>query len=249
MAPSPSSPKPQETTTNGNINPTTIVSKETSDRVCNHMNLDHASSVYAMAAATLPWKERNGDIKHTKLQSVSHTGYAMSFVICQGKDRCEMRSVAVPFEPPLTSSAELKGRLVAIHHQALAPRIHWLVSDPLTLFMFIVSCGLGIATYWIGIENLPLYIKHVDWLHSIVLNVFGSTVLFAKSVKYSWYFLVIAHSGEALYGAYECQKTLKLKPKAILQWYLLIFCVGWFAGKRLIKLVNLQKDCHSRKIK
>lgn len=239
MAPEPGAPRRDED-----------ISDEASARICRHMNADHAVTVHAMALQSLPWKERDIHIDNAKLKSVTMSGYTLSFVLCdKKKDMCDMRLPAVPFSPPLTCSSQVKKRLIEIHQSVLSPRIYWLVTDPTALLILVVCSGLGFATYAIGESDLASHIKNMPELNSNIESIFGSAATFAKCVKWSWYFAFVVHWMEAIYGAYECKTTLKLRKNVTILWFFLIWCVGWPITARLKKFADMQKATNTERKK
>mmetsp|Transcript_29510 Transcript_29510/g.41302 ORF Transcript_29510/g.41302 Transcript_29510/m.41302 type:complete len:222 (-) Transcript_29510:679-1344(-) len=219
------------------------------------MNDDHPASVYGMALSTLSWndeRQSGGDIKNVKLRSVSSTGYNISYVLCNG-DMCDMRDITVPFEPPLSSSSEVRPRLIEIHHQVLSPNVSWLVSDSITLTAFLILVLSTFGYCVIGEANIPSFVENLDIggldIVGIIDTIFGSTLSFATCVKWAWHAIVIPHIFEALVAVYWCTKILKLKTMATIQWAVLVFLVGWFIGSRLFKFVNLQSKSKEGKSK
>ena len=83
------------------------ISDKTSQRICSHMNDDHAVSVHAMVKNALPYAEQLLSIKDAQMTSISLTGYNLSFVVCNG-DLCSRRSITIDFVPPLSSGKECR---------------------------------------------------------------------------------------------------------------------------------------------
>ena len=78
-----------------------------SKRICSHMNDDHKISIYAMTKAALKSPDNKKKLTNLKMKSISLSGYDLSFVICSG-EVCEMKTITVPFDPPLGSAKEAK---------------------------------------------------------------------------------------------------------------------------------------------
>jgi DNA-binding Xre family transcriptional regulator len=84
------------------------VSPEASQRICTHMNEDHAATVIGMAQSTLNWKEgKIRKVTFAKLTKVTLLECSLSFALCH-KDVCEVHARSVPFIPPLQSAHELR---------------------------------------------------------------------------------------------------------------------------------------------
>lgn len=217
------------------------ITAEASNRICTHMNDDHAVSVYAMAKSLLP----NGvKITDAKLKEVVMDGCNIAVVTCKG-DLCEMKRLMYPFRPRLKSAAEVRPRMVTIHQQVCAANPLWLVTHIDALVIIIIMALLGYATHIMGLDALSEKIAGSDGLNSVISMVFGSARGFSNAVFYSWVFGVGAHVLEAIYVVYEGGKTLKLGAKAQLLWFLVVSCVGYPVTKEYL---DLQK-VHARQLK
>jgi len=84
------------------------ISAEVSKRICKHMNDDHQISIYAMAkAALISSPENKKKLTNPRMKSICLSGYDLSFVLCSG-EVCEMKTITIPFSPPLRSPKEAK---------------------------------------------------------------------------------------------------------------------------------------------
>ena len=97
-----------------------VISEETSNRICVHMNEDHAVSVYAMAKRQGPKPEPGWKITTATIKSVTMTGATITVTLCRG-DACRQIPVTYPFIPPLTEPHQIRSRMVAIHHHVCNP--------------------------------------------------------------------------------------------------------------------------------
>lgn len=80
------------------------ISDQTSRRICEHMTMDHASSVTAMVLESLGTSEKISDCKMTRITLASCT---LSYVACMGKE-CQLHTIEYPFDPPMKSVAEAR---------------------------------------------------------------------------------------------------------------------------------------------
>jgi len=83
------------------------VTAETSQRICSHMNWDHAPTVHALCTSTLSGRDARLKVTNAKMKSVSLEAYILSFVLCDGHS-CMMKTASVPFAPKLESGKELR---------------------------------------------------------------------------------------------------------------------------------------------
>ena len=81
------------------------ISREASNRICSHMNVDHAASVHAMV---LRHSNRiQGHVSNCKMKNISLNGCEISFVACRA-NMCEQHQVFVKFSPALGSVREAR---------------------------------------------------------------------------------------------------------------------------------------------
>lgn len=222
------------------------ISAETSARICAHMNFDHAATIHAMVSSNLSYREAaRCKIQNAKMTSVTMKEYALSYVLCNG-DACAMKEVAVPFDPPLKSSDEVRPRLIQEHHKALVPKFSWLVTDPMmrTLIGACILLGVGTA---LGQEELAKMIDDTPWATTIVTAIFGTSARFSWLVVASWYFSLAAHTAEAYYTAYLCKTKLKMKTGTILKWFTLNVCVGFPIMSKVLELVAVDTAARTKK--
>ena len=118
----------------------TEITPETSNRICTHMNIDHAATLHAMALSSLSNQDAfRCKVQNVKMQSVTMKEYTLSFTVCDG-DACAMKDITIPFIPALTSSNEVRKRLIEDHHRALSPKLSWLITDPIMCYLGHVYC-------------------------------------------------------------------------------------------------------------
>ena len=219
------------TTTNNNE-----ISKETSARICTHMNEDHAVSVYAMAKSLLPASKQK--ISNAKLKNVTLEGCQISVVTCQG-DLCEVHNVFYKFHPPLADAGQVRSAMVNIHHQVCAPQVSWLVTHVDALVVLLIVVLLGYATHMIGTERLTEILQQNTLLGGTRLLSVGGAKYLSAAVKYSWYFAILAHGAEALYVVYQARTTLKMRASGAALWFLMVGSVGWPITKEFLELLRV----------
>lgn len=210
------------------------------------VDLDHAATMHAIVVSNLSNREAaHCKVQNAKMTSVSMKEYCLSYVLCDG-DACAMKEVAVPFDPPLNSSSEVRPRLVADHHRAMTPKFTWLITDPLMRMLFGACILLGVGTS-LGREELAARVDGTAWATSVVTAVFGTSARFAKLVVGSWYFSLVAHTTEAFYTAYLCKRILKLKTWTTFQWFVLNVCTGFPIMNKIRELVDVDKAARSQR--
>jgi Protein of unknown function (DUF2470) len=204
---------------------TKMISEETSKRICDHMNDDHAVSVYAMAKRKLPKQPEKGwKITSATLKKVTMDGADIQVILCRG-DACQKIMVIYPFTPPLIEPSQIRSRMVAIHHNVCSP---YFCYDH-TLFPAVVVFFAVTAYYAFG------------------LNGPDTDPTLAKGMNDCFYLLFIAHSGLAVYGGYLCHSVLKLKRQGNVTWFIAIFLSGWLGFKELNELVEVEEKCKDMK--
>jgi hypothetical protein len=227
----------------------TEISSDTSQRICKHMNDDHAVSVYAMAKSLLS-KDRS---LSSSLTDVSMTRVTMSTlylraILCSG-DSCEMRQLEYALEPPLVSPTELRPRLVAINQFVCRPQISWLWTKPICPLLIILSAALLYATFGLGIDKFVTAVESYGAANQLVSMLFGSAQGFGKAVAYSAWLVVVLHSAEALYVFYHAIKTLKLKQSIAMLWYVLVTLSGFPITSEFLALMKVHWKAQAAKKK
>jgi hypothetical protein len=209
------------------------ISAETSKRTCEHMNDDHAVTVFAMA------KYLGAFGTDARLKSISLSGCKISVVTCTG-DVCEVKTVIYPFTPPLASPSQARSKLIAIHQKVCAPRLHWLVSKPEALIICSIIAAMGYGT-WMGVPEMTEALGNAKQLNFYVEKIFGSANVLAEQVRFFFYFSIVAHVAEAIWAVYKCKSVLKLKFQACLMWFLTVSAVGYPIFKELLTLLTIDR--------
>mmetsp|Transcript_32504 Transcript_32504/g.78900 ORF Transcript_32504/g.78900 Transcript_32504/m.78900 type:complete len:227 (-) Transcript_32504:161-841(-) len=212
------------------------ISPETSQRMCKHMNEDHAATVYAMAISTLPIMQQSNaslTVSNARLTSVSLTSVTIKFVTCSG-DLCQQKQETIPFVPPMSSGREARPRLIEIHHQVLFPRLHWFYSDSFCAQVMVLMVALTVA---------PI----VAWNNG---TIFGLNIIMSDESNWIIYGLsavcFAAHLVEALYSIYLSQWKLKLGRLSSFCWFVMIFLAGLPITRKLIKLNDIQEEARQK---
>jgi Protein of unknown function (DUF2470)/Domain of unknown function (DUF4499) len=182
------------------------ISTVVSQRICQHMNDDHAVTVFGMAQTRLFLVSPciNGDGRGTKITSakmtkVTNDGCEIKVVKCHG-DLCEMETVVYPFAKRCTTSAEIKQELIVIHSHVLQPNFLWLILKPRCVAIIALDVLLFLGTFLLHMRN--------------------------GMVEGLFWFLVVAHLVEGSVGVYYCRRILKVNWKTTKQWLVCILPVG-----------------------
>jgi hypothetical protein len=141
--------------------------------------------------------------------------------------------------------------LIEIHHQVLSPKVSWLITDPLALIILVICSFLGYCTYAFDKTALIDHIQQLDRLNNVLENIStgSGASAFALLIYGSWYFALVVHVMEAMYAAYHCRKTLKLKVGNTMLWFVLVSLVGFPIMSKLMRLVNAQLEARAEKTK
>lgn len=215
------------------------ISEETSERVCTHMNEDHAVSVFAMGRSLVHvpvgWK-----ISEAKMREVTLEGSYVRIVLCHD-EFCQMEDVRYPFHPPLTSSSQLRARMVEIHHKLCAPRLSWLISKPICPILILMFAGLAYGALILGRDGIVQALESSNMMKALISPTFHLTSWFPLAVRVSFYFVAILHTAEAIYVGYHSLKTLKLGTRSTCQWLFLILLVGYPITSEFMALLNVDR--------
>lgn len=229
-------PEDTTSTTKSDDSAAVEISTETSARICKHMNEDHAVSVYGMVrhCVALPtgWK-----LTGAKMKKVTAEGCHLQAVMCNG-DLCEMKQVVFPFVPPLAAAAQVKPRLVAIHHQALSPQWQWLFTKPLALILVTIWGLFAYGTIVLEREGMTVYLDHIG----LIKQLYPETEQIAVAIQFVFYLTTVAHIFEASYAAYISKTCLKLNWNATVQWNIMVFIVGFPILNEIIALQKVQQQ-------
>lgn len=222
----------------------TEIPPDVAKRICAHVNEDHAPTVYATVLYSRRSNEaaRGSKVQNARMTYLTLQEYSISYVVCDG-DACTMKSVTIPFDPPLKSAGEVRTLFLQWRHTVLAPEFSWLVSDQRmrTVFGVCLLLGLGAA---MGREGLSQLVDASSWATAIVTRVFGSedgSARFAGFVVASWHFCLVVHILEACYTAYLCKTVLKIKTGPTLQWFVLNVATGLLAVNKVRELVAVDR--------
>jgi Protein of unknown function (DUF2470) len=191
---------------------------EVSQRICDHMNADHAVSVHAMAkrVVELP-KEKGWKISNAQLKLVTMNGAELRVTFCRG-DACQQQTVTYPFVPPLTEPTQIRSRMIAIHHRVCTPFSfynHALFPSVVVFFA---------VTAW-----------HALWPGQRTTDPF-----LGKCLHDCFYLMLYGHLGLAIFGTYMSLSVLKLTRIGACLWFVAIFLSGYLGLRELQDLVDVQ---------
>ena len=225
-----------------------VITPEVSDRICAHMNEDHAATLHAVVLSNISNHEAfRCKVQNATMKSVTLSEYIIKYVLCDG-DACMQNELVIPFDPPLQSVKAVRAHLIEHHHRALQPKVSWLLTDPVMRTLFGTCILLGVGTL-MGQEELVNKIDSTSWANSIVTTIFGTSTLFAKLVIGSFYFSLLAHTMEACYTSYLCKTVLKMKSWTICKWFMLNVCCGFPIMNKIKGYVEVDNEARSKKKK
>jgi len=226
------------------------ISPEVSQRVCSHMNDDHALSIYAMAKSTLKKysSEKQKSLSNAEMKSISLSGYELSFILCSG-DVCEKRNITVPFHPPLKSPSEAKARIVQEHEKSFTPQFSWIFSEPIPLCVYFVMLLFANLVFLMEDKDIVAIVPTLpNTLQGIIDSSFCCHFTFASRLRTLAYITFAAHIVESLVVAYVCQTRLKLPKMTTLKWALLVSIVGIYPlGMRVIEFAIMKSKLEKKK--
>lgn len=197
------------------------ISDETSKRMCQHMNEDHAISVYVMAREVVSLKP-GFKISGVRLKKVTLRGCEIQVVTCCN-DLCEPLNVEYKFDPPLQSSAEARSRLVAIHQQLTKPKLSWFVTKPLVLIILPVWWFLIWASQIAGKEDIEKVASNISLLQFIDPSPEEQVRVFIIFLNFAFFLTFVAHFCEAVFVVDKANSIVKVSPGSMLMW---VFCVA-----------------------
>jgi Protein of unknown function (DUF2470) len=194
------------------------ISSEVSQRICDHMNVDHAVSVFAMAkrVVELP-KEKGWKISDAQLRTVTMNGAELRVTCCRG-DACQQQSVTYPFLPPLSEPSQIRSRMIAIHHRVCLPfSCYDHALFPSVVVFFAVTAWYAL---WPGPPTTDPFLN--------------------KCLHDCFYLMLYGHLGLAIFGTYMCMSVLKLTRIGACHWFVAIFLSGYLGLRELQVLVDVQ---------
>jgi Protein of unknown function (DUF2470) len=194
------------------------ISEETSARICQHMNEDHAVSVYAMARKMVEWPGPKWKISKALLQRVRRQGCDLQVYLCHDM-MCQETKVTYPFVPPLAHSSQIRSRIIAVHHQVCSPSCTY--RNPL----FYLIAGFVLASASVALQG---GLKGVD-------------PLINTAVKLAFMVTLLGHTTLATYAAHLGRKELKLQMRGLAAWYCAILLSGTVAFLELYDLLNVHR--------
>ena len=182
-------------------------------------------------------------ITSTSVTAVRPRGCDLTVILCRG-DLCERKTsyYAYPTPPPPAAAASLSELdtilQTIVRNDVLSPKLTWLVTDPVTLFVAVVVAALFYGT-WIGADRTADALLMAPRLESTLGAIFGSPQAYAHFVVGLGWFTIVAHAFEACSSVYYCQSTLLLGAGPTILWGILVFWVGYPVFSRLQQLVSI----------
>eukprot|EP00553_Chaetoceros_curvisetus_P009077 CAMPEP_0204633288 /NCGR_PEP_ID=MMETSP0717-20131115/26834_1 /ASSEMBLY_ACC=CAM_ASM_000666 /TAXON_ID=230516 /ORGANISM="Chaetoceros curvisetus" /LENGTH=207 /DNA_ID=CAMNT_0051651401 /DNA_START=1 /DNA_END=624 /DNA_ORIENTATION=- len=198
-----------------------------------------------MVKSVVPGISSNVKISECKMTSVNLEQVNFSYVECRTDTQsCAKKDTVLTFHPPVASMKEMRPRLVELHHDVLSPRFRWLVTDPICIFIIAITALFACITFVVNdLESalhaavpVPALANHVM---TLITAIFGSVQTLEDIIGKLLVFTVVAHVGEAIYAAYVCSKTLKLKKKNTFMWFVAICLTGWPMTSKVLEFSNI----------
>jgi hypothetical protein len=221
------------------------ISAETSERVCAHMNHDHWVSVYAMAKSLLLASGKpqinHSSLSETKLTRIRSDGCHLRAVVCNG-DTCEMHPLVYPFHPPLSSTKDLRARMVDIHQELCAPEISWLWTKLSCRIILLFVIPIMIMTFGVGMDKSMQILHHANFLRPPLTMIYGSIDMFRRVTQSSAWTIIVLHLSEAVYVFYHAVRSLKLRWTSALLWFVLIAMVGFPITMEFMDLLRAHQN-------
>ena len=220
-----------------------IISVAVSNRMCAHMNDDHAVSVFAMAKSRTASSCGSWTITRSQLTLVTEHGATLQATLCRNS-LCKRETIVYPFHPPLTSAKEARQRLVAIHHSVTRP-LTWYRTTPVPLLCALVVVTLAYGVLVVGSEGL---MEVLEVRAPFVLEAVASdAVTVVKALRVWLAIAVVSHLALCTYVAYHCMKTLKLKPMGTILWYGSVALAGIFPFLEFQELLQIHTNSKTKK--
>ena len=217
----------------------TEISADIARQLGKDFTMRHPVTVYAMTKTCLKTKSKK--ITSTKVKAVTNQKCEIAVVTCRG-DLCEMKTVIYKLNPPLASAEEFKSRIPQIHQDVCAPKISWLLTDPLALIIFITCMGLTHGTLNLGLTGIVEELAKAPNLEGGVETIFLSTLNFGYAVVSAWWFSIVAHGFEAYMATRLCRSQLNLSVGSTAIWATLTFLVGYPIFSRIQELGQAQQS-------
>mmetsp|Transcript_21231 Transcript_21231/g.35130 ORF Transcript_21231/g.35130 Transcript_21231/m.35130 type:complete len:225 (-) Transcript_21231:692-1366(-) len=203
-----------------------------SERVCEHMNIDHPACVYGMVTEMYGVNDRISN-------SVVMIRFAMDrcdFTFCMnGKELHAFRK----FEPPLTSIKEARPRMAQIYHKAMTPKLGWIYMDPVALPLVMLNLFLTYLTLVLGVNGMVNVINHSPGMYSMVQAHVGSAESFARMITVFGYVTMGAHALEALFVGLHAKKTFSLSRAAVIEWVIFTQLAGLPILNRFLRFLEV----------
>ena len=221
------------------------ISSETSKNLSFDLTNDHPATVFGMvkSVAKIPM---GGKITSCRVKAVKNEGCDLSYAICRG-ELCELQQSFYRFESPLESGDDLAKRIPTIHRDVCSAKVHWLVTNPFALMIFVTCLSLGYGTLFLGIDGMVDAFAEAPRLESGISTIFGSTKTFATCAVGAWWFSVIAHGIESVMVTRQCLQVLHLDAGTTITWTILVFFVGFPIFSQLEGIVKAQEESSKAK--
>lgn len=220
------------------------ISDEESKKLAKELTERYPLTVYGMAKGVA--SSASSKVTSLRVKNITNEGCDVSLVTCRG-DLCEMKNEHFEFSPPLDSASELcDSRMPGIRDQVLAPKVHWLITDPLAFLILATCTALAYGTLIVGMNGIVEGLGEAPKLENGIAVIFGSTSTFSVAVTCSFWFSIVAHAIEAGMTLRHCVKTFHLGVVPSTLWTVLVFLVGYPIFSRFQAMVAVHQQYTSK---
>lgn len=220
---------------------------DVSQRICQHMNDDHALSVYVMAKEMVQL-ESGWKLSDARLKKVTLAGCTIQAITCH-QDTCAPQMVVYPFQPPLKAVSEARSRLVKIHQRLTSPQLQWIITKPAVLITGPLWLFLIWATQIATPQEFTKVAKRLPYLHLISASDKKQLVVLSQFLGVVFALTFVGHVIETVF-VIDKAKNLKLSKFATASWMVFVFLAGYPIFSEIFELYKVyEKQRKEAKVK
>jgi Domain of unknown function (DUF4499) len=112
----------------------------------------------------------------------------------------------------------------------------------MALPIVVISLLLGYATLFLGVRGIVKLVHHIPQLNVAAIAAVGSTEAFARMLTIGWYFMIAAHSFEAVFVYLHAKRSLRLKEASIMEWVIFTLIAGLPIVNRFFHYLEVQHE-------
>ena len=201
------------------------ITDEVSKRMCQHMNEDHAVSVYAMAKSLVKLKP-GFKLSGARIKKVTLSGCSIQAITCCN-DACVPLDVVFPFDPPLQSASEARSRLVKVHQALVTPKVSWFVTKTLPMIVVPVWLFLIWASQIASKEELENVLGNVSLIQMLPMSPQDRLSNSKLLIDLAFFFTFFGHFFLSVFVADKAITLLKMTPVTLLLWMACVMISGY----------------------